>query len=338
MTTQLQYGMGGERSYSLYYQHSGKTPIISILLAGLAGVAAGIVLAFVYAYVDAWCPYAKGRALAALGFGLGVGGATAAIAKGGKVRSLAVVLALVGAATLVAYYFSWIFWIEAVLQRFAEGKSARLPTYAQLIFSPPALFRLIKLFNANGYWSMSSTGNDAPTGIGLTVLWIAEAACIFGTAFTVAYATARSAMFCEACNRWCNKMVTLRSIPAGDAAQTRAALEAHDFSSLEPGGAGINPARFWSLDYEHCHFCNKLHALTIRDHKLTIDKKKRIKGQKVKTLIDRLLVDPDEIKAIRYPAPVAAAVPVPVAAPVTVAAAPVPLAAPAPPRSPLTPD
>jgi hypothetical protein len=335
MTTQLQYGLGGERSYSLYYQHSGKTPILSILLAGLAGVAAGIVLAFIYAYIDAWCPYAKGRALATLGFGLGVGGATAAIAKAGKVRSLAVVLALVGAATFVAYYFSWIFWIEAALSRFAGGKPWRLPTYVQLILSPITLFHYIRAFNENGYWSMSSTGNDAPSGIGLTLLWIGEAACIFGTAFTVAYATARSAMFCEACNRWCNKMVTLRTLPAGDPAQTRAALEAHDFSSLEPRGGHVDPAHFWSLDYEHCHFCNKLHALTIRNHKRTIDKKNRIKGQKVKTLIDRLLVDPDEIKAIRYPAPVAA--PVPIAAPMAVAA-PVAVAAPTPPQSPITPN
>jgi len=335
MTTQLQYGLGGERSYSLYYQHSGKTPIISILLAGLAGVAAGIVLAFIYAYIDAWCPYAKGRALAAVVFGLGVGGATAAIAKAGKVRSLAVVLALVATATVVAYYFSWIFWIEAVFQRFAEGKTARFPTYAQLILNPAALFRYIQLFNANGYWSMTSSGKDAATGIGLTLIWIAEAAGIFGTAFTVAYATARSAMFCEACNRWCNKMVTLRTLPAADAAQTRAALEAHDFSSLVPRGAHVDPAHFWSLDYEHCHFCNKLHALTIRNHKRTIDKKNRIKGQKVKNLIDRLLVDPDEIKAIRYPAPVAA--PVPIAAPMAVAA-PVAVAAPTPPQSPITPN
>src|SRR4051812_11551839 len=172
MTTQLQYGMGGERSYSLYYQHSGKTPILSILLAGLAGVAAGIVLAFIYAYVDAWCPYAKGRAIAAVIFGLGVGGATAGIAKAGKVRSLAVVLALVATATCVAYYFSWIFWIEAALSRFAEGKTWRLPTHAQLILSPITLFHYIKIFNDNGYWSMSSTRNDAPNGIGLTLLWI----------------------------------------------------------------------------------------------------------------------------------------------------------------------
>src|SRR5260221_7541009 len=112
MITQLQYGMEGDRPYSLYYQHSGKTPLISILLAALAGIAVGIVLAFAYAYVDAWCPYAKGRMLATVVFGLGIGGATAAIAKAGKVRSLAVVLALVATVTLVAYYFAWIFWVE----------------------------------------------------------------------------------------------------------------------------------------------------------------------------------------------------------------------------------
>jgi hypothetical protein len=302
MTTQLQYGMGGERPYSLYYQHSGKTPIASIFLAGLAGVAAGIVLAFAYAYVDAWCPYAKIRVFAALLFGVGVGGATAAIAKAGKVRSLAVVLALVGTATFVAYYFSWVFWIEAALERFVDNTS-RLPSYSRLILNPLALFRYIQLFNANGYWSMSSSGTDAPSGVFLTLIWIGEAAAIFGGAFTVAYATARSNMFCESCNRWCNKAVTLRHVPVGEAAQARQALEAHDFAYLDSRGPNTNPAHFWSLDYEHCHFCNKLHALTIHDNKLNMDKKRNVKGKKIKTVIDRLLVEPDEIKAIRYPTP-----------------------------------
>ena len=318
MTTQLQYGMGGERSYSLYYQHSGKTPIIAIVLAGLAGVVAGIVLAFIYAYVDAWCPYAKGRALAAIVFGLGVGAATAAIAKAGKVRSLAVVLALVATATCVAYYFSWIFFIHAAFERFVDNAS-RIPTLSKLIVNPVYLFRMILIFNENGYWSMTSDGKDAATGIGLTLIWIGEAACIFGTAFTVAYSMSRSAMFCEACNRWCGKLITIRNIPAAaDVAQARQALEAHDFTCLQPSG-NVDASNFWSLDYEHCHFCNKLHALTIRAHKRTIDKKGRIKAQKVKTLIDRLLVDPEEIKAIRYPTP----------------PAPVPIAAPAPPPPPL---
>src|SRR5258706_2609391 len=261
MTTQLQYGMGGERPYSLYYEHSGKTPIVSIILAGVAGVVAGIVLALVYAYIDAWCPYAKGRAVATLFFGIGVGGATAAIAKAGKVRSLAVVLALVATATFVAYYFSWIFFIHAALERFADGQSAsRLPTLSRLIFSPLVLFRMVQIFNESGYWSMSSSGKDAATGIGLTLIWIAEAACIFGGALTVAYSTARSNMFCESCNRWCSKPVTLRNTAAGDIDRARQTLEAHDFTYLNSLGPASDVKRYWSIEYEHCTHCNNVHA------------------------------------------------------------------------------
>jgi hypothetical protein len=311
MTPQLQYGMGGDRPYSLYYQHSGKTPILSILLAGLAGVAAGICLAFAYAYVDAWCPYAKGRALGTFVFGMGVGGATAAIAKAGKVRSLAVVLALVATATFVAYYFSWIFWIHAALERFVEGKTSRLPSYDRLITSPVLLVRYIQLFNENGYWSMSSSGKDAPHGIFLTLIWISEAATVFGTAIGVAYSTARANMFCESCNCWCTKPVNLRNTAAGELGAARPALEAHDFSHLDRLGSATDARHFWSVDYEHCPRCNQLHAITIKDHTNAIDKKGAVKAKKVKTVIDRLLLDTDEIRTLRNPASVPVAAPAP---------------------------
>ena len=118
----LQYGMGGERPYGLYYRHSGHTPVASLLLAGALGIVAGVVLAVVYAYLIEVVPFIKLRFLATMGFGAGVGALTAAIAKAGKVRSTAVVLALVGVVTLVAYYFAWVFWLKLVLaEPFARG-------------------------------------------------------------------------------------------------------------------------------------------------------------------------------------------------------------------------
>jgi len=300
MTTQLQYGMEGDRPYSLYYQHSGKTPLASILFAALAGIVAGIVLAFAYAYVDAYCPYAKGRGLACVIFGAGIGGATAAIAKAGKIRSLAVVLALVGAVAVISYYFCWVFWIQAALARFADSANGiRLPGYARLILSPLTLARYIQLFNDNGYWTMSSTDKDAPHGLLLSLFWLAEAATILGAAIAVAYSTTRANVFCESCNAWGKKPVTLRTTAPGDPVQLRQTLETHNFTYLNSLGPATDAAHYWSLVYEYCGNCDKLHALTIKDHTNKIDKKGVVRAKKVKTLVERLLLDTAELNTIR---------------------------------------
>lgn len=304
MTTQLQYGMGGDRPYSLYYRHSGKTPLASILLTGLVGIAIGIVLAYAYAYLDAYCPSGKLRMLGTLFFGACLGAATAAVAKVGKVRSLPVVLALVGTVTLVAYYFCWIFWIHAALDRFVDGKSAaQIPTLVDLITKPLLLFRLIHLFNDIGYWSGNSSGKDAATGTLLTVFWIGEAATIFGVALFVASSTARSAMFCEACNRWCTKPVRLRATAPGDVAQARAALEVHDLAYLDRLGPATSLERFWSVEHEQCEHCGRLHAMTIKSFKNKLNKGGEIDSSKIKTVVNRLLLEPEEVAALRNPPP-----------------------------------
>jgi hypothetical protein len=297
--------MGGDRPYSLYYQHSGKTPLASILLAGLAGIAIGIVLAYAYAYLDAYCPYAKGRALGAVFFGVGLGAATAAVAKVGKVRSLPVVLALVAAAALVSYYFCWAFWIHAAFDRFADGNSAgQLPTLGDLITKPLILFRCVYLFNQIGYWSTTSSANDATTGTFLALIWVIEAAAIFGAAMLVAGSTVRSTMFCEACNRWCAKPVRLRATAAGDVAQARAALEAHDLAYLDRLGPATGRQHFWNIEYEQCDQCSKLHAVTVKSLKNTLNRKGEIKSSKIKPVIVRLLLEPEEVATLRNPSPV----------------------------------
>jgi MFS family permease len=80
----LQYGMDGERPYGLYYRHSGHTPIASLLLAGTLGMAAGVAMALVYAYLIEVVPFIKLRFLATMGFGAAVGAVTAAIARAAR--------------------------------------------------------------------------------------------------------------------------------------------------------------------------------------------------------------------------------------------------------------
>lgn len=307
MTTQLQYGMGGDRPYSLYYRHSGQTPIAAIVLAGAAGIAVGIVAAAAYAYAIEYVPYLKLRACATAFFGLAVGAVTTSIAKAGKVRSAAVALALVGVVTLVAYYFSWVFWIKAVFDRYLSDRPNFHITHTMLITRPVLFARSIEMLNDSGTWAMSRTDKDNTRGTFLALIWLAEAAAIFACSIGVALSMLKADVFCESCRKWCGKAVTLRRIATGDPQQLRASLEAHDFSYVN----ALPPAtgnQFWSLEHQQCRGCNQLHALSVKDTKQVVNKKGQVQQTKTKLLIDKLLLTPEEMAVvINPPMPVASA-------------------------------
>ena len=308
MTTQLQYGMGGDRPYSLYYRHSGQTPIGAIVLAGAAGIAVGIVAAFVYAYAVEYIPYAKLRCLATICFGLAVGAVTTWIAKVGKVRSGAVALALVGVVTLVAYSFSWVFWIKPVFDRYLSDRPNFHVTHAMLVTRPVLFVRAVEMLNDTGTWAMSEHDKENTRGTFLTLLWLLEAAGIFIPSIGVARTMLKSDVFCESCRKWCGKAVTLRRVATGDPQQLRASLEVHDFSYVNalPLASGN---QFWSLEHQQCRGCNQLHALSVQDTKLVVNKKGQVQQTKSKVLIDKLLLTPEEMAVVANPPVPVAAVP-----------------------------
>jgi hypothetical protein len=234
-----------------------------------------------------------------MGFGAAVGAVTAAIAKGGKVRSTAVVLALVGVVTLVAYYFAWVFWLKLVL---AEGfaRNGIELTVTRLITRPDIFARLIGVVYENGTWAASRSDTEATKGVMLGIVWLIEAASIFGCAFLVAVPMVRAQMFCERCNRWCGKPASLRNVAPEDPAALRTALEARDWtrvSALPPGG----PPHYLALELHGCSTCNNLYALSVRETKQTIDKKGRVTGTKNKLIIDKLVVLREEAEWLRNP-------------------------------------
>lgn len=295
MTTQLQYGMEGDRPYGLYYEHSGRTPLPSVLLAGLVGIVAAVAAGVAYAYVIEFVPYIKLRGLAACGFGALAGFVTARIAKAGKVRSLSVGLAIVGVATLAGYYACWLVWIKNLLGTAPIGAQIG---FGDLIIHPNILFAIISNIASEGVWRMSEHDTENVKGVFLVLIWIAEAAAIFGIAFLAASQVLRGEMFCETCNRWCGHPATLRRVAIGDPIRLKQSLETHDFSyldSLPPG----NVEKHWEVAHDYCSSCDRLHALTIKQHTITRNKKGRVTAQKHTTLVNRLIIEGIEAQAIR---------------------------------------
>jgi hypothetical protein len=318
MSQPIEYGMEGERPYDLYYQHSGATPVLTVLLAGLAGCVVAVAGALVYAYVDLYIPIIYANILATVGFGALIGFVTAAILKRGRVRSMHVGIALVIVITLVGYYFSWVFWVKATFDRYAREEVAAVVTIPRLIQSPRMLWECASGLNEHGTWSLghassSSRDNSNVSGVMLDIVWLAEALVIFGLAIGVTRARIGGAIYCERCDRWCGPAVVLRRTAPGDAAAARQGAEAHDFSHFATLGAASG-GHYWELQHEHCGQCNELHTLSVRDVTITTNKKGE-QSTKIKKVINRLLVTPEEVEELRVGPPPVGQVPEPVAPP-----------------------
>jgi hypothetical protein len=301
MTTPLQYGMGGERQYDLYYRHSGFTPVPAIAIAAVGGLVAGVILAVIYTYIIQYVPFIKLRFLATLGFGAAVGAVTAAIAKAGRVRSMAILLAVVAVVTLVAYYFCWVYWTKVTFDRALANEPGYNLTLGRLITHPKILWNAVEIVYENGTWAASQHDKESTKGTFLGIIWLVEALTIFAMSFIAAAATFGKDMFCEDCRRWCGKARTIRSIAPGDANRARQSLEAHDFSYLNSLSTNPDAGHFWTLEHQRCGVCDRLHALSVVENKVTLDKKGKVTGKTAKRIIDRLLITPEEVQALAGP-------------------------------------
>src|SRR6185312_13520042 len=114
-----------------------------------------------------------------------------------KVRSVPVVLAAVGVIALVAYYFHWLVWLYVILNRREHHAS-----FLAILTNPAGVVRVISIIYEKGTWGMTSN-SDPTSGLFLGLVWLVEAAGIFGIAFTVARRVQTDTPFCESCDAWC---------------------------------------------------------------------------------------------------------------------------------------
>jgi hypothetical protein len=298
MSQPLQYGMGDQRSYNLYYRHSGHVPIGGALLAGVVGTAAGVIGALVYAYFVLYVPFIYINFIATLAFGVLIGFVTARMAKAARVRNVAVTLAIVLVVTLVSYYFCWIFWINGAANKMIKDNDT---TVGDLIASPRLVWVGVRVFNQTGTWSLGRGSREAVSGWFLTLIWVIEAGAIFLCSLGMAAVAIEEEMYCEKCRCWCGKGRSVRRTEPSDPDRFRRELEAHNLKCLNVLGPGKND-RYWEIEYHHCDSCDDLHAMTLTDHTVTHDKKGNA-SDKTRVVVDKLLLSAAEAQELLKPRP-----------------------------------
>jgi hypothetical protein len=280
------------RMSSLYYRHSGKFSIHGVAMGLVAGLAAAVVLSFIYSYLILYIPFIYGNFLATCGFGALIGGVAAWGLRRGKVRSTSVALSVVAIVAIGALYAAWVVWMYAFLRR--QETDLRLDL-AVIALHPRLLFDLILAVSETGAWRILGV---TPSGPVLWIVWLVEASLIMGIALFFA-ADKLSEPFCESCERWSDRQEGIATVADADAEELRKRLEAKDFAFLEALGAKKANAGSWvRLDLHSCPDCGMLNTLSVKQVILKVDKNGK-ESQGLKEVMNRLLLDVPEAARLR---------------------------------------
>ena len=169
------------------YRPSGAAPVAGVVMTLIAGIAAGVVMGAVYAFINHHNPIIYLNILLVFGFGWALG---LVVAKGVSVFHIRnrVVAAVAGVIIFgVAYVAHWCVYIPTVLIDFDRNTSSfdvRLILETAVMFAryPMYILEWILRINESGVWSVtmpgSRTGGIEVSGLVLALVWLAEAVII----------------------------------------------------------------------------------------------------------------------------------------------------------------
>ncbi|HET6250162.1 MAG TPA: hypothetical protein VFE47_20900 [Tepidisphaeraceae bacterium] len=291
MSQQLNYGLGGGRSYSQYYRHSNRAGAMGIILGIVGGLAIAVVAAFAYAYLISYVRFIYLCAIGTVAYGAILGHFPAKIMRWGKVRSLPVVLTLISMIAAASYVLHWFIWIYVLVNRSASV------SLLDMLTNPKGVLRVIGAVYVEGTWGM--TTGESTTGVMLGAVWVAEAGIIFGMALYLATKSQNAVPFCEKCNRWCPAGTRLRSLKMAVPHALKHRMENGEWSYFdEIGVADENADMFISIIHHACPLCGTLHTLSANAIERSVDSRGR-KKTKVTCIVNKLLVSPADVEASR---------------------------------------
>ena len=182
-----------------YYQPSGSFSPVSFLYFILSSIIIIPILALIYTYLVWYIPFIYINFFITIGLGVGVGMTMKYVVQLGKVRNPKLGLAFGFLGGLLALYFSWVVWLNLIINSAATGESSNIVEQLLTIAgNPEAVYELGKIINSTGTWGF---GETAISGTFLTIIWLIESLIIMFFAVSGPYPSAK-APFCELDDKW----------------------------------------------------------------------------------------------------------------------------------------
>lgn len=263
-----------------FYRHSGKAPILGLLLMGITGLIVTPILGVIYGYLLWYIPFIYINFFVVLGYAFGVSFVLGKMAKTGKIRNM-FLLTLIGLFFgLLAEYIGWVSWLAALVGD---------PSFMIEFFFPLDILYIITEIAKEGIWSVSDV---TPTGGFLYFIWFIEACMVIGI---ITYSTVTSLSkvpFCEDSDTWTERKGVIAAFaPIADKSSFKAAIEQGNFSrfsELQPVREGN---KFTIIELYECPTCKNFQVINVKDLTITRDSKGR-QNNKEKAIVSNLIVMP----------------------------------------------
>jgi hypothetical protein len=278
------------------YKHSGKSPVMGLLLASSIAVFAAICLGVVYGYANVYISFEKLHALLTAAFGAGLGGIVVWAARLGHIRSRLMPTVLALLAALVGLYAAW---GADAMARMGVPKNGDL----FLTFRPSFLREYIAEFYAKGFWGFGNAVGDNKglrlvSGIELLVFWSLEAVTVLGLAAVCSYFFMGEMVYCEECGHWTKSKKDFRRFAYRDNA-VLARITDGDLTCLDGmPKAAADEKRSLRLNVNACLDCGTSNYVTIQSETKDVSAKGKVKT-KTTTILRHRRATVDELDAIR---------------------------------------
>ncbi len=263
-----------------FYRHSGKAPILGLILIGIVGLIVTPILGVIYGYLLWYIPFVYINFFVVLGYAFGIGLILSKMAKTGKIRNM-FLLGLAGLFFgLLAEYIGWVSWLAALVGD---------PAFMLEFFYPFDIVYIITEIAKEGVWSVSGV---TPSGGSLYLIWFLEACMVIGI---ITYSTVSSLSkvpFCEDSDTWTERKGVIAAFaPITDKASFKAAIEQGSYSKfneLQPAGLGN---KFTIIELYECPTCKNFQVINVKDLTITRDNKGR-QNNKEKAVVSNLIATP----------------------------------------------
>jgi len=237
-------------SKSLYYEESGKAPLLGLLRVFIVGSLVAFFAGIAYAFAMQTIAFVGFDFLLTLIYGVILGFGVGLSAHSGKIRNKKAVL---GAAIFIGLFAGYFVWIFTIYIRYGDRG---------LILNPMELMVIISNLAQHGSWSVLGMNL---TGGTLYVLWALEALVILSMTALIAFVVYGSTPFCEDCEEWSTSIeLSSRLAVPGDIDSFVAGLESKDYDRLTClKNVDVGSSKKMKVDVLDCPSCSKNHYLNL---------------------------------------------------------------------------
>lgn len=271
-----------------FYRHSGKAPLLGLILLGVTGCIGVPILGLLYGALMRLIPFVYISVFIVVGYVFVVGAILNYVAMYAKIRNVIVLGLVAFFLGILADYFGWIGWLTM---------TAKDPRFLLEFLLPFDVLYIISILAKEGVWTISGI---TPTGGMLYFIWLLEAAIVIGGVTYVTVGDLAKIPFCEDSNQWANKRTQIGAFtPIPNITQFKEAVQQGNltvFNTLK-----LSPPddrHYITLVLYECDHCKNFFVLKVEDVTLVTNSKGRIEA-KTKPILSNLILTPFQLASLR---------------------------------------